>query len=163
MPSISMSAGLGSNYYTSSGMKYGSFADQMRNNFSQYVGLSLNIPIFTRFSTRNNVRTAKLNRENQQLQVENVKKALYKEIQQAYYNALNSQVKYQGSIEARNSAKEHYVLVEEKYLNGKAGIADYNDAKNNFLRAESDLLRSRYECLFQTRLLDFYRGEQLVM
>jgi outer membrane protein len=163
MPSISMSAGLGSNYYTSSGMKYGSFADQMRNNFSQYVGLSLNIPIFTRFSTRNNVRTAKLNRENQQLQVENVKKALYKEIQQAYYNALNSQVKYQGSIEARNSAKEHYVLVEEKYLNGKAGIAEYNDAKNTFLRAESELLRSRYECLFQTRLLDFYRGEQLVM
>ena len=163
MPSISMSAGLGSNYYTSSSMKYGNFAEQMRNNFSQYVGLSLNIPIFTRFSTRNNLRTAKLNRENQQLQVENVKKALYKEIQQAYYNALNSQVKYQGSIEARNSAHEHYVLVEEKYLNGKAGIADYNDAKNNFLRAESDLLRSRYECLFQTSLLDFYRGEQIVM
>ena len=163
MPSISMSAGLGSNYYTSSSMKYGNFAEQMRNNFSQYVGLSLNIPIFTRFSTRNNLRTAKLNRENQQLQVENVKKTLYKEIQQAYYNALNSQVKYQGSIEARNSAHEHYVLVEEKYLNGKAGIADYNDAKNNFLRAESELLRSRYECLFQTRLLDFYRGEQIVM
>lgn len=163
MPSISMSAGLGSNYYTSSSMKYGNFAEQMRNNFSQYVGLSLNIPIFTRFSTRNNLRTAKLNRENQQLQVENVKKALYKEIQQAYYNALNSQVKYQGSIEARNSAHELYVLVEEKYLNGKAGIADYNDAKNNFLRAESDLLRSRYECLFQTSLLDFYRGEQIVM
>ena len=163
MPSISLSAGLGSNYYTSSSMKYGSFADQMRNNFSQYVGLSLNVPIFTRFSTRNNLRTAKLNRENQQLQVENVKKALYKEIQQAYYNALNSQVKYQGSIEARNSAQEHYVLVEEKYLNGKAGIAEYNDAKNTFLRAESELLRFRYECLFQTRLLDFYRGEQLVM
>ena len=163
MPSISFSAGLGSNYYTSSTMKYGGFADQMRNNFSQYVGLSLNIPIFTRFSTRNNLRTAKLNRENQQLQVESVKKALYKEIQQAYYNALNSQVKYQGSIEARNSAQEHYTLIEEKYLNGKAGIADYNDAKNNFLRAESELLRSRYECLFQIKLLDFYRGEDLVM
>ena len=163
MPSISFSAGLGSNYYTSSTMKYGGFADQMRNNFSQYVGLSLNIPIFTRFSTRNNLRTAKLNRENQQLQVESVKKALYKEIQQAYYNALNSQVKYQGSIEARNSAREHYSLIEEKYLNGKAGIADYNDAKNNFLRAESELLRSRYECLFQTKLLDFYRGEDIVM
>ena len=163
MPSVSLSAGLGSNYYTSSNMSYGSFLQQMRNNFSQYVGLSLNIPIFTRFSTRNNVRTAKLNKINQQLQVENVKKALYKEIQQAYYNAVNSQAKYQGSIEARESAYEHYKLTEEKYLNGKAGIADYNDAKNSFLRAESELLRSRYECLFQTRLLDFYRGEDIVM
>lgn len=163
MPSLSLSAGLGSNYYTSSKMNYGNFADQMRNNFSQYVGLSLNIPIFTRFSTRNNLRTAKLNRINQELQVENVKKALYKEIQQAYYNALNSQAKYQGSIGASHSAYEHYRLTEEKYLNGKAGIAEYNDAKNSYLRAESDLLRSRYECLFQTRLLDFYRGEEIVM
>lgn len=163
MPSLSLSAGLGSNYYTTSKMNYGSFADQMRNNFSQYVGLSLNIPIFTRFSTRNNLRTAKINKTNQMLQVESVKKALYKEIQQAYYNAVNSQAKYQGSIDARHSAYEHYRLTEEKYLNGKAGIAEYNDAKNNFLRAESDLLRSRYECLFQTRLLDFYRGEEIVM
>ena len=100
---------------------------------------------------------------NQQLQVESVKKALYKEIQQAYYNALNSQAKYQGSIGASQSAYEHYRLTEEKYLNGKAGIAEYNDAKNSYLRAESDLLRSRYECLFQTRLLDFYRGEEIVM
>ena len=163
MPSLSLSAGLGTNYYTSSKMDYGTFFDQMSNNFSQYVGLSLNIPIFTRFSTRNNLRTAKLNRINQELQVENVKKALYKEIQQAYYNALNSQAKYQGSIGASHSAYEHYRLTEEKYLNGKAGIAEYNDAKNNYLRAESDLLRSRYECLFQTRLLDFYRGEEIVM
>ena len=163
LPSVSLSAGLGSNYYTTSKMNYGSFADQMRNNFSQYVGLSLNVPIFTRFSTRNNLRTAKVNKVNQMLQVESVKKALYKEIQQAYYNAVNSQAKYQGSGEARNSAYEHYRLTEEKYINGKAGIAEYNDAKNNFLRAESDLLRSRYECLFQTRLLDFYRGEEIVM
>ena len=163
MPSLSLSAGLGTNYYTSSKMDYGTFFDQMSNNFSQYVGLSLNIPIFTRFSTRNNLRTAKLNRINQELQVENVKKALYKEIQQAYYNALNSQAKYQGSIGASRSAYEHYRLTEERYLNGKAGIAEYNDAKNSYLRAESDLLRSRYECLFQTRLLDFYRGEEIIM
>ena len=70
MPSLSLSAGLGTNYYTSSKMNYGTFSDQIRNNFSQYVGVSLNIPIFTRFSTRNNLRTAKLNKENQQLQVE---------------------------------------------------------------------------------------------
>lgn len=163
MPSLSLSAGLGSNYYTSSKMDYGAFSEQMRNNFSQYIGISLNVPIFTRFSTRNNLRTAKLNKINQQLQVENVKKALYKEIQQAYYNALNSQAKYKGSIGASHSAYEHYRLTEEKYLNGKAGIAEYNDAKNNYLRAESDLLRSRYECLFQTRLLDFYRGEEILM
>lgn len=159
LPSLSLSAGMGSNYYTTSKMNYGTFGEQLRNNFSQYIGLSLNIPIFNRFSTRNNVKMAKLNKTYQTLQLENVKKALYKEIQQAYYNALNSQAKYQGSESARHSAQEHYKLTEERYINGLVGIAEYNDAKNTYLRAESDLLRARYECLFQTSLLDFYCGD----
>lgn len=162
LPSLSFNAGLGSNYYTSSKMDYGTFADQISNNFNQYIGLSLSIPIFNRFSNRNNLKSAKLNVSNQNLQLESVRKALYKEIQQAYYNALNSQEKYRSNGEARISAYEHYRLTEEKYLNGKAGIAEYNDAKNTYLRAESDLLRARYECLFQTRLLDFYKGEDIV-
>jgi len=44
---------------------------------------------------------------------------------------------------------------------GKAGIADYNDARNSWLRAESEHIQARYQCLYQTKLLDFYRGEQL--
>ncbi len=73
----------------------------MRNNFSQYVGLSLNIPIFTRFNTRNQVRAAKLSRANQEIQLENVKKDLYKEIQQAYYNAVAAQAKYEAAFQSK--------------------------------------------------------------
>ena len=161
LPSLSLTGGIGTNYYTTSRMSSDSFADQMKNNFSQYVGLSLSIPIFNRMSTRNSVRNAELNYENQQLQVENVKKSLYKEIQQAYYNAVASQTKYVSSMESAESARKHYELTEEKYRNGKADIADYNDAKNSWLSAESDSVRSKYECLFQTRLLDFYKGEDI--
>ena len=160
-PQLSLTAGLGTNYYRTSGYSSSSFASQMRNNFSQYVGLSLSIPIFNRMSTRNSVRNAELSYENQQLQVENVKKSLYKEIQQAYYNAVASQTKYVSSMESAESARKHYELTEEKYRNGKADIADYNDAKNSWLSAESDSVRSKYECLFQTRLLDFYKGEDI--
>ena len=52
-------------------------------------------------------------------------------------------------------------FTEEKYKVGKAGIADYNDARNSWLRAESEHIQARYQCLYQTKLLDFYRGEQL--
>lgn len=161
LPSLSLTGGIGTNYYTTSHINASSFADQIKNNFSQYVGLSLSIPIFSRFSTRNSVRNAELSYENQQLQVESVRKSLYKEIQQAYYNAVASQSKYTSSLESAESARQHYVLTEEKYRNGKASIADYNDAKNSWLSAESDFVRSKYECLFQTRLLDFYKGEDL--
>ena len=162
LPSLSLTGGIGTNYYTTSRMSSDSFADQMKNNFSQYVGLSLSIPIFARFSTRNSVRNAELSYENQQLQLESVKKSLYKEIQQAYYNAVAAQSKYSSSLESAESARLHYELTDEKYRAGKADIADYNDARNSWLSAESDFVRSKYECLFQTRLLDFYKGEAIV-
>ena len=161
LPSLSLNGGLGTNFYTNSKYAAASFGDQIKNNFSQYVGLSLSIPIFQRFNTRNNVRTAQINYKNQQIQLESVKKALYKEIQQAYYNAVSAQARYSGSRESAASARQHYELTEEKYRVGKAGVADYNDARNNWLRAESEHIQARFQCLYQTKLLDFYRGRDL--
>lgn len=161
LPSLSLSGGLGTNYYTNSKMSALPFGEQIKNNFSQFVGLSLNIPIFQGFSTRNRVRTAQLSYKGQQIQLESVKKALYKEIQQAYYNAVTSQARYEGSRESAASALQHYELTEEKYKVGKAGVTDYNDARNSWLRAESEHIQARFQCLYQTKLLDFYRGQDL--
>ena len=161
LPTLSLSGGLGSNFYTNSKFASDPFGTQLKNNFSQYVGLSLNIPIFQGFSVRNNVRTAELSYKGQQIQLESVKKALYKEIQQAYYNAVTAQARFAGSRETEESARQHYELTEEKYKVGKAGVADYNDARNSWLRAESEYIQARYQCLYQTKLLDFYRGRDL--
>ena len=161
LPSLSLNGGIGTNYYTANGRVNDSFADQLKNNFSQYVGLSLNIPIFARLSTRNSIRSAKLAYENQKLQLENTKKSLFKEIQQAYYNALTSQSRYASSRQAAESAAQSFNLTRERYENGKANITEYNESKNRYLEAESNFLQARYECLFQTRLLDFYRNGRI--
>lgn len=161
LPTISASGGLGSNYYTMSSAPSTSFADQMKNNFSQYLGLTLSVPIFNGFQTRNQVRAAELSRKNQMLQLENTRKTLYKEIQQAYYNAVAAREKLLSSKEAEASAKESYDLVTAKYENGKANITEFNEARDAFLRSESDLSRARYEFLYATKLLDFYQGREL--
>jgi len=161
LPSLSLNGGIGTNFYTSSGMPYNSFGQQLKNNFSQYVALSLNIPIFSRYGTRNSVRTAQLAFNSQKLKLENTKKELYKEIQQAYYNAVTSQEKARSSSEAAYSAKQAFELEKEKYENGKAGITEYNESKNRWLEAESNLLQARYESLYLEKVLDFYRGEEL--
>ena len=161
LPSLSLSGGVGSNYYTSSGMGSANFADQMKNNFSQYLGLSLSVPIFSRLSNRNNLRTAQLSVKNQELQLEQVKKSLYKEIQQAYYNAVNAQEKYRSSVSAASSAEEAFRLTGAKYEHGQATSTEFNEAKARYLEAESNLARARYEQLYQSRLLDFYRGSAL--
>ena len=163
MPTVSASGGIGTNYYTMNNGVSSSFYDQMKNNFSQYIGLSLSVPIFSSFQNRNQLRSAELNRTNQMLQLENTKKSLYKEIQQAYYNAVAAQAKYRSSLDARASAKESYDLVTAKYENGKANITEFNEARDNFLKSESELTQSRYEYLYDSKLLDFYRGTPLTL
>ena len=161
LPSVSLSGGLGTNYYTSSGFPAAGFGSQLKNNFSQYVGLNLNIPIFSRFSTRNQVRGAKLSFDSQEIMLENTKKSLYKEIQQAYYNAVGSQAKYRSSVVAAASAADAFELAQARYENGKSGITEFNEAKARYMSAESDLVQARYEYLYQSKILDFYRGRAL--
>ena len=160
-PTLSLSGGLGTNYYTTSGFPADDFGTQMKNNFSQYIGLNLNVPIFNRFQTRNNIRNARILQENQQLALDNTKKALYKEIQQVYYNALNAQSKEKASIEAVQSSKDAFTLMQAKYENGKATITEFNESKNNYLKSESDLVQARYENLYEQALIEFYRGKNL--
>ena len=161
LPTLSLSGGLGSNYYTSSGSTSAKFLDQMSNNFSQYVGLSLNIPIFSRMSNRNQVRSAKLNHQTQQLQLDQTKKDLYKEIQQAWYNAVAAYRKFESSKDAENAAIESFSLVQAKYENGKATITEFNESKNQYLKASSDLAQARYEAMYQAELLEYYRGKDI--
>lgn len=160
-PQLSLSAGLGTNYYTTSGFQADAFSTQMKNNFSQYVGLNLSVPVFNRFQTRNSVRSAKIDRETQALALENVKKGLYKEVQQVYYNAVAATEKYGSSRAAAKSGEDAFVLMKAKYENGKAGITEFNEAKNNFLKAQSDMVQAKYEYVYRCSLIGFYRGRPL--
>ena len=158
-PSLSLSGGLGTNYYTSFSSQ--NFWNQLSNNFSQYVGLSLNIPIFNRFSTRNQVRTAQLNRTTQEIQLQRVKNNLYKEIVQAWNGAVTAQAKWHSAHEAEAAARDAFELQEAKYENGKATLTEFNEARNRLVKARSDAAQATYEYLFQTHLVEFYRGGAL--
>ena len=160
-PTLSLSGGLGSNYYQTSGFTADNFGKQLKNNFSQYVGINLNVPIFNRFQTRNSIRSAQIDRENQLLQLDNTKKSLYKEIQQVYYNTVAAQAKYASSAQAVQSSVDAFTLMQAKYENGKANITEFNESKNNYLKSESDLAQARYEYLYQQALIKFYRGHDL--
>ena len=163
MPSLSLNGGIGSNYYTSSNLPSTNFFTMLGNNFSQYVGLSLNIPIFSRLSNRNQVRSARVRYDQQQLQLEDVKKQLYKEIQQAWYNANNAQAKFASSQQAEAAAAQSFELMQAKYENGKASVTEFNESKNRYLKASSDLAQARCEALYQIGLLDFYRGKEITL
>ena len=162
-PTLSFNAGLGTNYYKTlnGNYKQDSFGSQIKNNFSQSLGLQLNVPIFNRYATRNSIKSASIDKENQQLALDNVKKTLYKEIQQVYYNTIAAEAKYKSSLQAEVTSKDAFNLTQAKYENGKATITEFNESKNNMMKAESDLVQARYQLIYQKALIDFYRGKEL--
>ena len=103
-------------------------------------------------------RSAQIGHMNQQMQLDNVKKQLYKEIQQAYYNAVASKSRYESSELVQASAQESFDLMQAKYESGKASITEFNESKNRLVTAQADVIKYRYEYLFNTALLEFYRN-----
>lgn len=154
-PQLNLNGSLGTSYYSTINR---TFRQQMGDNFSKYLGLSLSVPLFNRLATRNRVRTARLQQENYALQLENAKKTLYKEIQQAWYNATAAESKYASSHAATLASEESFRLMTQKYENGKANAVEFNEAKQNLMKAQSDELQAKYEYLFRTKILDFYKG-----
>ena len=161
LPSLSLSGGVGTNYYTMSAAPSASFFDQMKNNFSQFLGLSLSVPVFTGRQNRNQVRAATLSQHYQTLQLEQTKKTLFKEIQQAWSNAVAAQERYASGLEAAQAAREAFELVKGRYENGKANVAEFAQSRDAMLRADSEVVQARYELLFGARLLDFYSSGEM--
>lgn len=162
-PQLNFGAGLSTNYYNMSGIENASFSSQWHQNFNKYMQLSLSIPIFNRFSTRNRVKSAKIQKNALQWRLEETKKALYKEIQQAYYNALAAEAKFKSSQSASEAAEASFQLMNEKYANGKATATEYNEMRTNWMRALSDHIQARYDYLFRSKILDFYKGLPLIL
>lgn len=156
LPTLSFSAGLGSSYYKLSGFKNESFSDQMRHNYSTYFGFNLNIPIFDAFSTRNSVRRARLQKLNAELNLDQAEQQLYRNIQSAYYQAVNAAEKYASSQLAEKSNNAAFEAMQEKYNLGRATSTEYEQAKTNALRSTADRIQANYEMLLRTRLLQYY-------
>jgi outer membrane protein len=139
------------------------FADQVKDNFNRSVSLNLNVPIFNGWATRTNISRAKINVENTKYNLELSKLELRKTIQQAYADAKAALNNYQASTTGVDAARESYRYAEQKFNVGSMNSVDYNNSKKDFERAESDQIRSKYEFIFKSTVLDFYMGKPITL
>lgn len=157
-PSLALRGGFGTGVYSSLNMD---FWPQFDKNKSEFVGVSMSIPIFNRQTTRNNIRTAKIAVRSQQLAVLNAEQSLRKEIEQAWYNADAAYSKFQSAETALASARVAFGYEEQKAEAGRSTLFDFNDAKTRMEKAEAELTQAKFEFIFRSKILDFYRGEPL--
>lgn len=159
-PSVSMGANYSNRIYTLNGTN-SNFGQQLDVNGGSSIGLNVSIPIFNRFDTKNNIRLSKIEVERAKVELENTRKSLYKEIQQAWFNANKATEKYKSSADAVVNMEEAFRFAQEKYNNERATIYEFNDAKMNLVTARSNQLQAKYNLLFCIKILDFYKGEPL--
>ena len=132
------------------------FNEQLENNQQSAIYLSLNIPIFNKWSVRNSVAQSKIQIENSQLNAQQAKNQLRKNMEQAYADQLAAYKKYQATQKAVIAFKEAYTYINERYELGMVNSYEFNESKNKLITAESDELRAKYDLIFKVKLYEFY-------
>ncbi len=135
-----------------------SFSEQVKDNKGYGLGFSLSIPILNGWMVNKNIANSKLSIENYRYTLEAQKKTLYKNIQQAYADAVASLKKYSASTKAVAYSEESFRYMQQKFDLSMVTPVDYNTAKTELLKAQSDMSQAKYEYIFKTKVLDFYKG-----
>ncbi|WP_214228725.1 TolC family protein [Pedobacter sp. B4-66] len=138
------------------------FKNQIQDNFGQYVGLSLQIPIFNGFSARSTVRKAKIAYMQNQTEEQLVKNNLNKIIYQAVADLKAASGTFESTTNTFTARKEAFSVIEQRYNVGLVNSLDYNTSLTNKNKAEIDMIRAKYDLLFKAKVIDYYLGQQIV-
>ena len=120
-------------------------------NFSEYkwtpysyVGLSLNIPIFSGGKRLNNVRQAKVQAYELDLQRENTERQLRIAIRQ-YLNSMETAIKsFASAQDALGTAQKAYDIASKSYNVGRSTLTDLNDAQLGLVQTQLTVSQAVY-------------------
>jgi len=133
-----------------------SFASQLKNNNSQAVYLSLNIPIFNRYSAGRNIRLAKIRKNDTELLLELEKYNLYSEIEDACLAYNRGKQEYLAAVANLEFNRKSFDAVEKKFESGLVDVTDYSAARTTLFSAETEALRTKLQLMIRELAIRFY-------
>ena len=163
LPSVSFGYGFGSVWSESSNdfLKQDYFRELDLNKGHNF-NLNVNIPIFSRFQNKTAVAKSRIQEENSALNLQQAKLDLESNIQRAFTDA-------QAAFKAYAAAKKSLVSQElafnnskERYTIGNITAFDLEQARVQFINAQSSLINAKFDFIFKTKVLDFYMGKEIL-
>jgi outer membrane protein len=139
------------------------FGDQLEDNFNQNLQLTLSLPIFNGWSAKANVERAKINRVDADLSYKQITNQLRFDVEQAYADAKAAMNTYLASEQAVRALEESFKYAEVRYEQEVINAVDFNTTKTQYTNAQVDMLRSKYDFVFRTKILDFYLGNPITL
>lgn len=162
-PSLSAYGSMGTGFYETtkddSGKTIG-FGTQLDNNRSQYLGASVNIPIFSRWAARSSIKKAKLGVEEAQNTLDEEKQKLYFEMANNLNDLEALEKEYNQYQKQQEADQQAFQASERKFEQGLVNVVDFYIAKNRLANSESQVLKARLQWEVKKKILDFYMGKR---
>jgi outer membrane protein len=114
---------------------------------TSYVGLSLNVPIFSGFSKDANLKKARLQSTLLGDQLENLKQSIDVEVRTARNNFLNAINNMDNQRENTALAESVYNQTKKKYESGLASTTDLTNAQTDLIQAQSNYINALYNAV----------------
>ncbi len=160
LPTLSLSASIGTSTYSGSNYAWG---NQMKNGLNNVVGLSVSVPIFDNRQNKTNVAKAKIAYNTSLLELQTKEKELYSNIETIWLDALNAQEQFKAAQTKLASSETSFDLVNQQFSLGMKNVVELLTEKNNLLQAQLQKTQSKYMALLNRTLLDFYVSQQIAL
>ena len=154
LPTVSLSAGIGTN--NTSGSDF-TFAEQIKNGWNNSIGLSVSVPIFNNRQTKSAVEKARLQQQTSTLALQEEQKALFKAIEGFWLDANSAQQRYVAAGEKLRSTQTSYDLISEQFNLGMKNTVELLTEKANLLQAQQEVLQAKYMALLNMEMLHLYQ------
>jgi len=155
LPTLSAFLGYNTRWSESVDIK---FTDQLYLFDGTAVGLQLNVPILNGFAARGRVQRSKINQEKSELQLKQAELDLERNVYQSYNDVSNAKKSYEAAQKTVEARKQSYEFSKARYEIGLMNSFDFSQAAVAYENAQSEVLRTKYDYIFKTKILEFYFG-----
>src|SRR5699024_12035119 len=124
-----------------------------------YLSLNLQIPLFSRFITRNQVENARINLEDVYWQEQQAINVLKQNTAKAVFDLRSSRESIKNLESQERSYRESFRVAQVQFDLGASNSVMYLTAKNKLDNTRNQLLLKKYEWILQKYINDYYSGK----
>ncbi len=139
------------------------FSTQFKDNLGQSMGLSLSWNLFNGMQVQNQYQKSKINQQISELNLMKVKNTLLSDINIAVTNYNASKAKYDAAKNNVEAQKLSLDYIQKRYDAGASTSFDFIQSKNNYLQAQTNETQARFELIFRSLILEYYKGNPIIL
>ena len=130
---------------------------------TESAGISMSIPIYSRGSTKANVKKSRIALEQAQLDYEQSALTVRQTVVQAYRNVVSAYNAYKVSQVREEAYGKSFNAYNIQYQYGSITTVELLQQQNNYLNALNTYIQNKYSLVMKRKILDVYMGKQITL